>query len=312
MISKWNLDDRIKQELTLKANTINPSDEMLWKIIKRIENDKIEDKSMLNDSLSKIIMKRWIAISLCGILIFSGMLLAFSVEARAIALDAVNTIKTIFVLEKLEGKYEIVEKSSTDEILTPILSRGSQLSDAELTAKMGFTIRFPETLYGEYRYINKAEAVGVSKPVNADVRKQIEWDMIKATYDADVFNNLTDYEPYRNVFATYMSKKGNILFISIESSEVPLKDEATSITVETKVGGVNAAWVEEAYPNYKSIYENGIGKSDLYTKPEGISKIHYLTWTVNGVRYQLSTNTEWELTMEESVKIAESFMKGQK
>ncbi|AOT69942.1 hypothetical protein [Geosporobacter ferrireducens] len=312
MINRQDLDAKIKSELAIKAKEAELSDEMFEKIIKRIGTDTPSDDNTWNTGYTKILIKRWIAVSLCGILAFTGILLTFSVEVRALALEAANTIKTIFVLEKQKDEYKIVEKPDTDEIFKPIVSRGSGLSEAELTEKLGFHVHFPETLCEEYTYERKSEGVGITKPVNAEEWKQLQWVMIRAIADEDTFNHLSDYKPYRDVHATYMDQRGDKLFITMEDADVPIEEKNIVLVAEPKVGSVKAAWIEETYPDYKFIYENGIGQSDIYTEPEGIIKGYYLIWSVNGVRYRINTLKEFELTMEEAVKIAKAFMEGLK
>jgi hypothetical protein len=312
MLNKLNFEDRIKQELTTKASEVELSDLTLDKIINRIENDAGGNRSILKDKFQSVNMRKWIAVSLAAVLVIGGVMFTFSPEVRAATLGVINTIKTIFVLERSNGEYEIVEKTTEDAVLTPVYCKTTTLSDAELSSKMGFNLTFPETLYGEYKLEDKAEGVGIKKKVSDEICDQLQPDMLRSIDDEAVFNSLSQYNPYRNTFATY-NKEGNIISVSIRSlnGAVPEVHENSGTFVETSVGETKALWIELVSANYKHVTDNGVGKSDLYAKPNGISTKHILTWDYNGVRYEISPILQSELTMQEAVKIAESFMAGQ-
>jgi hypothetical protein len=266
---------------------------------------------MLKDKIQNMMMRKWIAASLCAVLIMGGVMFTFSEEVRAATLDVVNSIKTIFVLDKSQGEYTIVEKTSEDVIFTPVCSKTTKLSDAELSTKMGFELTFPRMLYGEYKLDNKAESVGINKEVSLETLDKLQSDMFKAIDDEEAMKSLSQYNPYRYIFGTYINNDGNIIFIGMWPLDGPAAPGNKSTAIETAVGDVKAVWLEEVYPNYRHIDENGIGQSDLYTKPSGIVRNHILTWDANWVRYRISTYRQLELTMEEAVKIAESFMSSQ-
>jgi hypothetical protein len=309
MLNKLNFEDRIKQELTTKAREVEISDLMLDNIMNRVKNDAGGDRSILKDKFQTVIIRKWIAVSLAAVLIIGGVMFTFSPDVRAATMGVINTIKTIFVLDKFNGEYKIVETTTDKEFFSPSVCRTTILSDAELTSKMGFNLTFPKTLYGDYKLENKAEGVGINKKVSNEICDQLQPDMFKSIDDESVFNSLSQYNPYRNTFATY-DKEGNTISVSIWSlnGAVPEVHENAGAIVETSVGEAKALWIELVSASYKHVTDNGVGKADLYTKPNGISTKHILTWDYNGVRYEISPILQSELTMQEAVKIAESFM----
>jgi hypothetical protein len=312
MLNKLNFEDRIKQELSVKAGEVEISDLMLPRIANRIKSDAGGSGSILKDKFQNIIMRKWIAVSLAAVLVIGAVMFTFSPEVRAETLNIIDTIKTIFVVEKSQGEYKIVKKTTEEPIFSPSICKATTLSDAELTSKMGFNITFPETLYGEYKLQDKAEGVGIRKNIVDRIYEQLSSDMLKAIDDDAAFSSLSQYDPYRDIFAIY-NKKGSTIFIDLCSSDGPTPMEYGNISsvIETSVGDAKAVWIEVVFPDYKLIIENGVRKSDLYTEPNGISTSHFLTWDYNGVRYVTGTVHQSELTMEESVKVAKSFMAGQ-
>ncbi|MBS4538512.1 hypothetical protein GOQ27_08550 [Clostridium sp. D2Q-11] len=308
MINKSNLESMIKKDLIQKASEVKPSDEMISKIIDRIEDEERTNHNMLKDRILNVILRRFIAVSLCGVLAFTGILFIFSETARALTLDAVNTIKTIFVLEKSEGDYKIVEQSTTDPVFTPVCIRTSKLSDEEISKKLKFNVSYPESLSGGYKYHYKSEGVGIQRQVSQEKWRQLQVDMIEAINDETALNGLSAYKPYRIIVATYRNKEGHNIFIQMQAAEVLVSTENNSTVVKTNIGNEDAIWIEMMTPEYEHIMENGMGTSNLFKKPERIVKVHSLIWESDGVRYVINTMKGQELFMEESVKIAESFM----
>lgn len=311
MVYKSDFENRVKHELNEKAEEVAPTDEMLREIICRIEDCEGGKDYMLKGRFSNIMTKKFVTVALCGVLAFGGMAFTFSEEVRAATLDQ---LKSIFILDKSDGEYNITEVTTSEKLFTPICSQTSWLSDEELSAKLGFKVYFPEKLYGDFKYEHKAEAVGIRKVVSAEAMNQLEMNMHMAIKDDDSFKSLSEYDPYRGVFATYIKKDGSTIFINKKAAEDTSEFKYTSyergnkIIKETKVGKAKAAWLESVYPDYTSIIENGIGKSDIYSKPNGIVTNHSLTWVYDGVEYYLSTYQDFELSMKEAVKIAKSFM----
>lgn len=313
MVNNLNFEDRIRKELTSRASEVEISDLMLNSITYRIENDNGGDRSMLKDKFQSVIMRKWIVISLAAVLVICGAMFTFSSDVRAATISVMDKIKTIFVLEESQGEYKIVETTSEDPIFSLACSRTTRLRDEELASKMGFNFTFPKTLSGGYNYEHKSEGVGINKIVSAETSEKLQSDMLKAIDDESAFNSLSEYNPYRTIDAAY-KKEGNVIFISLLPSDAMILEQSgrnIPTDIETSVGDAKALWIEVRYPNYKHISENGVGQSDLYTKPDGILMEHRLIWDYNGVRYSIGTYLQFELTMEETVKIAEAFMAAQ-
>ena len=312
MLNKLNFEDRVKHELTTKAKEVEVSDLIFNRITNRIESDT-GNRSLLKVKFQRTMMRKWIPVSLAAVLIIGGVMFTFSPEVRATTLGVINTIKTIFVLEKSQGEYKIVEKTTEEAIFTPSCGGTTTLSDAELSIKMGFNLTFPETLYGEYKLERKSDGMGIKKKVSEEIYQQIRLDMNKAIEDEAAFNSLSQYGPYRNVYAFY-NKEGNTIAIGMVPLDGPTPEESgyISTTIETSVRGTKAVWIELLLPIYNRVKGDGVlSKPDMYTMPNGVSTNYILTWDYNGVRYDISTILQSELAMEEAVKIAESFMAAQ-
>lgn len=310
MSDKSYFETTMRDGLKLKAEEARSTDQMFMDIAKRIEIYKGGDQRMVRLRMSNSFMKKCIAASICGVLMLSGVSFTFSAEVRAATMDVINKIITVFVVEKDNGKYTLVEKTRVDEEFLPIISNGTELSDEDLTKKVGFRVKFPLLLQKKYVLHDKGNAVGVTKKISADEMLKIEDDLFKAVNDDSIFDSLIDYNPYRSVFGTYTDNAGNSVHISMMPSTVLTTKLNDNALKEIKVGETNGAWFEVAYPDYPLIIENNIGKADMSKKPTGIVTRKSLAWEANGIKYQLST-VGYDLTMEQAVEFAEAFMAGQ-
>jgi hypothetical protein len=306
------LENMIRQDLQQKAGEVEPSDMLLSKIIRRIETDEGGNRNMLRDRISNFSMRRWITISVCVVLVLMGVMFTFSEDVRAATLEAIDTIKTIFVLDRsATGEYTIVEKTTEDVLFYPGSSRSTDLSDEELTEKIGFQVHFPEKLNDEFYLSNKTEAVGLNKKVSQEVGRKLSRVIFNAIKDETVYDSLAEYKPTRYVSGDYVGKQGTTILISMQSADFTSEPEDNSKAIETTVGNCKALWREWAHALYPFTQENGIGSADMQSKPDKILKGYILTWNSNGIHYNISFVDAPELTMEKVVHFAEQFMAAQ-
>jgi hypothetical protein len=312
MANKEWLEELVTQDLQRKASEVQPSDEMLSRMMGRIKADGGGNSSRIKYRIPSFHIRRWIVVTVCSAFILMGIMFTLSEDVRAATLEAIDTLKSIFVIDRSEnGEYAIVEKAADDFLTSFSVCNTTYLSDEELTRKMGFHVYFPEKLNDEFKLMERVEGVGIREQVSLEVIEQMETTQLKAINDAAVFDSLAEYNPFRDVFAIYEGEKGTMLFIGMEKEVFPPIFDKNSISFETTIGGKSALWIETVRPDYKSISSNGIGKADLYTKPDKMLKDYYLVWNSDGIKYELSTSDDLVLTMEEAVELAETFMVAQ-
>jgi hypothetical protein len=302
MIDESRFEDDIKLILEAKAEKVKLSKEMFSNIAMRLENNKEENN---------FIIPRSIAVSISGIFICMLILFITSGEIRTFAYETVKNIKSIFVLDKYNDEYKLVQKSTSEEVLMPTFTQISNLTDEELTNKLGFKVVFPRSLKDGYEYYGRAETVGINKKVSEEVSEKLQAKLQKAINDENIFKDLKEYLPFRSVFAMYKDNNENIVYLSMVASEIKVRgvDDEAADKVELNKG--DAYWAQEVEPNYTSTNEAGVFKADLHIKPEKITKKHFLTWQYRGVNYYLNTYKAEEIKLEDAVKIANSFMETQ-
>jgi hypothetical protein len=311
MVKKLDLENCIRYDLARKADEVNATDQMLVNVLERIDSGEESKMKIIDYIISNMSLKRWVAVSLCGILVLTGMVFTFSVDARA---AAINSIKTIFLLDKVDGDFKLVKKSTADNVLGEGYGTYTNQSDVELTEKLGFNVLFPPALYGDFKYLHKGEDVNLIEKVNQETSKQLQATLYKAINAENAFNSLKKYKPYRSVGAIYKNNAEDFVFITMQSKDIgalPGYGEINAAT-ETKAGDVDASWLEVVTPDYQTTNEKGYLQNDISAKPKGIKKIHYLTWAFGEAKYFLCKYDDAKLTMEDAVKLAESFMEGQK
>lgn len=290
------IDNSIKQALLFKANAIELSAETFPKILAGIKKSQTQGRLQLG-------FKNYIAVVACLVIIIFGGSLALSVNARASAMEIIETIKTVFILDKNNN---IVEKPTDYAFLQPAYSNTSLLSDSDISKKMGMQVFFPKTIAPDFNLTFKGEAVGFRKILNYETYRSLESDTIRAIDDEQVFKSLAKYQPYRSVGASYKNSKGDLVYVAIYNKKISIPRENFNIkeTIQTKVGTTNAEWFHLSYPDYPN--------DDLTQKPVGEASVHLLLWSTNNTTYEILLKSDNTFSMEKVVKIAETFMNAPK
>ncbi|MBU3191513.1 hypothetical protein K9O30_19625 [Clostridium bowmanii] len=213
-------------------------------------------------------------------------------------------IKTIFVLDETN---KVVEKAAETTFISTTTGKGTLLSDNELTKKVVFQVFFPKNLYGDMKLTNKNELIQLNKITYEDSQR-VQPNILKAIDDEALFNSLTTYEPTRGVGAEYVNDKTQ-LFISIGPDSYEMKNLLSSYK-STKVDlyGILGYWCEVPMPSYASIRQNDLTQNDMTKQPKDIKTSHPLIWCSNGVYYLITFLPDKELSMDETVAIAKSFI----
>ncbi|MDD7793486.1 hypothetical protein [Clostridium sp. 'White wine YQ'] len=307
MIDESKLEDDIKLILEAKTEKVKLSKEMFSNIVKRLENNKEESKFII----PRGIFRRSIAASLSGICILMFILFITSGEIRTFAYETANNIKSIFVLDKYKDGYKLAQKTTSEEVLMPTFTQSTKLNDEELSNKLGFKVVFPSSLKDGYEYYGRAESVGINKKVSDEVSEKLQGKLQKAINDENTFKDLKDYLPFRSVFGMYKDKNGNIIYLTMTSSEIKVRSDDAETSNKVELNKCDAYWIQEVEPDYTLTNEEGIFKADIHIRPENITKKHFLTWQYRGVNYYLNTYKAEEIKLEDAVKMANSFMEQQ-
>lgn len=290
------IDGRIKMALLCKTNEILPSEETFTQILAGLE--KSQARRIFNIS-----HKRYIIAFMCATFMIFGTTLMLSVDARASAMEIINTVKSVFILD---NNNKVVEKPAAEAFIKPAVSLTTHLSDAELSEKMGVKVSFPRTLYGEFNLQERAEAIGFTKSLDYETFGKLESDAVQAINNKEILKNLEKYQPWRSVGGIYKNAKGVMVYTAIFNKELTIPTENINITetIPTKIGEINAKWVSLSQPDYPG--------NDMTQKPVGEESAHLLIWSTNNTTYEILLKSDNTLSMAETVKIAESFLIAQK
>lgn len=295
MESNHRLDNLIRREISDRAHEIVLSEYGLQKVLAGI-SERQKSKSLY------MRLKKYMA-AVCIALAVVVSILVVSEDARAFASEMINNIKTVFVMDK-DGN--IVEKPASEVIINPAVVKNTELSDKVLSEKTGMKICFPQTIYEDFRLQSKVDAVAFNKKLSYEDFDLIRNIADKALDDKEAFRNLGDFKPYRSVGGIYRDSGGVTLNIAVMKTKIQIsnQDDGVFEIINTKIGKKAAQWIWGSFADY-----NG---GEMTQKPVGMKSVHALFWSANGVTYEISSYDDKALTMDETAKIADAFMKAQR
>lgn len=288
-------DNIIKKNINDTANEIEVSENSIQEILLEV-NKRKKEKNLYTG------FKKYAAAAVIAFVLIV-VTFAASDNVRAIAVGFISNIKTVFIMDKDNN---IIERPANEVLINPSISKDTSLNDKELSEKLGIKIRIPEKFYKDLDLQKKAEVVAFNKTLSYETFDTLKDVVENAINDENAFKSLHEYLPYRSVSCTYRNGKGNIFNIAVMDTSVKVfsNNHDISKVVQTKVGNINAQWIVESFTDYK-------GK-DMTNKPVGKGTANALFWTTKGSTYTIVTLDDKPMSMNETVKIAEAFMKTQK
>jgi hypothetical protein len=329
-----DLDSIIKDALADETGKLSDSEEGFDKIKEEIKNGKGGKKYKY--ALLSFGMRKSVSVFACFLAVSATLLFSTSSQARGLASQAIESITTLFVMEKKGDDLQIVQKPSNEVMLTSGVSSTTFKSDEALGKILGFDVHFPGTLDASsdspYQLNYKCLGVVLGKQLDYDVLQGLEAEMLRAVTDDEAFGRLSPYKPFRDVTGAYKKADGSTFFINLsdirhspgiaggswpESNDMesggPESSESESGGAgagrqKVRIGGCKGYWETMPVPVYPTVIENNVGKSDMTAKPV-IKEVHTLMWENPQTVFILNTDRNLELTLEEALGIAEEFMK---
>jgi len=289
-------DNRIKRELINKVDEVQFSQGIFFRVLAGVEQKRSYNYYFLG-------MKKYTLAAICVLFLIIGTTFTFSPDVRAVASGVVQSVRTVFVLNKDD---QVVERPANQVFVTPACSLNTQLSDAELSKKIGLHFSFPPTINGDFNMQRKAEAVCFASPIDYETFINLQNKTEEAINNQDAFNSLKQYKPYHSVGAVYQNPSGLTVGLVIHESSVPLSTENMKITetMQTQVNYIDAKWIGLSYPDNS--------QQDLTQKPQGMISTHLLMWSANNATYEIIPINNTHLSMEQTLSLAEAFMNLQK
>ena len=294
MEKTYSFDKKIKNEL-LKVDEINFSEGIFPQVLAGI-------KQQPSNHFLAYGIKKYVLVTICALFLLVGATFTFSADARNAASGVVESVRTVFVLDKNE---QVVEKSSDQVFITPAVTLNTELSDTALSKRIGIHVRFPQILNGNYKLQRKAEAVGFSLPLGYETFNDLQLKAEEAINNQEAFNSLKEYKPYRSVGGVYKNEAGLSFGLVIQDKSIPLSTENIKFTTTTTthINDLDATWKGLSYPNYPD--------NDMTQKPDGIITTHILMWSKDNATYIILPLGNSNLSMQAVVSQAEAFMNAQ-
>lgn len=135
------LDKRIKRALLSKTNEILPSEESFTQILASLEKKKAR-------RTFNISYKHYILTLICAVSLIFGTTLIPSVDVKNSAMEIINTITTVSILDKSN---KVIEKNA-NELFKHI--DNTQLANADTSKRVGVSLLFLRT-FTSYFLLNK-------------------------------------------------------------------------------------------------------------------------------------------------------------
>lgn len=304
MENKQDFEERIRSDLKIKGNEISPSDELYSKIIDDFLYNKGGKFKMFKNKFIYINKKRLLVATLCIAIAIS---FETSSNLRAFATETVNKIKTIFIVEGTDKNYKVSEQPADKPIFSTGHSKITNLNDDELSKKVGFKISFPKFLCNGFNLISKYEFVMLNKLSYENIPK-VRNNISKAIDDVEVFKSLAEYNPSRAVSADYIKDDVDIsIFATPNINEFKSQISSAKYT-KVNLNGLEGYWLGLPVPTYPTIKQGEQFENDMSQNPNEIKIAHTLLWLSNGVCYQMVFSPDKELSMDQTVAIAKSFI----
>ncbi|KNY28155.1 hypothetical protein [Pseudobacteroides cellulosolvens] len=291
-----DFDFYIQKEIQYCVKDIKSSEEMLECIFSNLDEKKSTSR-LFNLNLAKI--------SIVTVVIFilsSGLIFTISPDTRVMAMEI---IKKVFVIDKNDN---LVEKNAEDIILQPAVCDRTNLSDEELSLKMGINVHFPKTLCEEFSLVNKLESVGVLSPISYNLWDTLKNDIQQSIHNEQIFKGLQKYMPYRSACGVYQNSSGITFGISVSNKDISQFDRSlvnVNSHEEINIGNTQAIWDDVSYPDYT--------EGNMAKKPTSIKSVTTLTFYFNGATYMITSIYDSKnLSKESAIKYAQAFLDYQK
>jgi len=305
MSNNQDFEDMIRAELKQIGNSINPSQELYLGIIGSLSKKKRANKIAFKNKFINMGTKRAIAAMLCFFIALAGISFSTSGDFRAFAAETFDKIKTIFILD---GANQVVEKEINKVPLNTSIDRTTELSDSELSKKVGYKVFFPDALGKNLTLRVKAESIHFSN-IHYDTARELQKDMLEAIDNEDMFRSFKKYNPKRGISAAYSIYTGGYITINITPDTEDLeKGMGLSGARKIDMKGMKGYWIETSRPVYPTIGMNGFIQGDMTKKPTKIETSYQLAWFSNGLYFTLNIYPDQDFSMEEAVSTAEEFM----
>lgn len=273
-----------------------------------------DNKKYYLGRLNYMNFKKTVVISMCCLMCLTTILLSSSSTVRAAAMGAIDSIKSIFVVEGWGNDIKIVRKPVT-EIKSPVsVFSITSLNDSEIEKLIGYKVLFPENLSDNFKLANRCITLSLKTDISYNSAPEVKSQMEKAIYNQKEFKNLSVYSPYRAISSYYKCNEPKGFNLIINCWPIPTGVENYSDKEEVKVGNSKGYWLNINYPEYPQSNVNGNLQSDLTTPPTIKNDCYMLSWSKNKLYYSIyifEKSNPLRISKEEAIKIAEEFQAAQ-
>lgn len=284
MYKRNDIDDAIKSTLDKNTSDIKASRNIFNEAWSRKDEKTLENNHFTIRQIARVSI-----VTACLIIFVFTTIVMVSPKARSIAIEAYNSLRTIFVVENVDGQYVAVEKSEDIEYAFENLGNVS-INDEQRSHFeniFGFRFHFPEKV-GEFYNRSFYPKAGITV---YDVKlKDIERNRDKfpqAIGNEQIYSQLSDFDMRRWVNTTYTDKNGKGFYFYMAKHTDKYFSSNTKVIKKFDIDGVGCEIIESTRAMYPWKKKGDWKYEDMTKEPEKIIKLYYLVWDYDGVRYSI-------------------------
>lgn len=283
MSKKNSFDDNLKTNLNISNYYMKPSQnifEVAW--IKKDEQIKRNLSFTINYRIKAVI------ISICIMMFGSSILLLLSPNCRTFAM---NSIKSIFIVEKINNDYKVVEKPENKPLEYENIG-GIYVDESNrnlIEKRLGFSFYIPEKIGQNITRSTMSQIGMTAYKIKVEDIPVLSNKLIKSIEDDSAFKELTNNDIKLYITGIYSDSMNNTYYLHISKDR---NDLSKTVILEETIENIKCNVLEAKVGLYPEIRGENSISDDYSKKPVGIKKFMYVAWNYNGINYKVTSPDE--------------------
>jgi len=275
MSEKYNIDGVIKTVLKNDAKNIDVNTNSFELIKQRIENPKGNSISTLKERVAdyKVAMRfntrKAVSTLLCSLVLLVGLCGAFVPSVRAAAVDTVKSYIYLPIKNSM-GEYVSGKIPIKNMKIIKCVKTDTNLSDAEISKELGYTVKLPVALIDKYTLSKKWLITGFKVPQNS--------------FAAGIYKPNEGLDKAKFILYTTDSKSEDFKQIKVMSKSRDCKNQR-----DFKISNKTVSYYESPIFKGDDEIEKDVKVSENFNQESHeILTAHTINWEQDGIGYSLT------------------------
>jgi len=272
MSEKYNIDGVIKTVLKNDAENIDVNTNSFELIKQRIENPNRSSISILKERVAdyKVAMRfntrKAVSTLLCSLVLSVGLCGAFLPSVRAAAMGTVKSYVYLPIKNSV-GEYVSGKIPTKNMKITKCVKTDTDLSDAEISKELGYTVKLPVALIDKYTLSKKWLITGLKDPQNS--------------FAAGIYKPNEGSDKAKFILYTTNSKSEDFKQIKVMSKSRECKNQK-----DLKISNKTVSYYESPiFKGAEEIEKGGKVSEDFDQESHEILMAHSINWEQDGIGY---------------------------